>query len=328
MTGFITPPTSGTYTFYVAADDQALVFLSTNSNPAGKKLLCLEPNWADHDEWVGPGSGGGRYSPPYSPTAPANVGAATLAAGQTYYVELLMKEGPGDAGGASLALQWQAPGDPAPTNGQPSRVTPYISGALHTNQAVSIPFPPLPQTVVEGGAAYFFVQPDGYPPYSFQWTDNGNVISNAGAQQLLLGPVGTANNGDQVAVTVTDAQGNILTSDPVTLTVLLDTNPPVVTRAWGSATLTNLTIRFNKPLSAGAANPTNYSMAGLTVTGAVLNTVNNTDVILTTTTQATNHLYTVTINGVRDGTQTGNPIAPNTTASFHSWFLLPGWALP
>jgi hypothetical protein len=326
MIGFITPPASGVYTFFLAADDQALVFLSTNSNPANKRLLCLEPNWAAHDEWVGPGSGGGRYSPPYSAAAPANVGAATLAAGQMYYVEMLMKEGPGDTGGASLALQWRAPGDPAPTNGQPSRVTPYISAALHPNQPVTIPYPPVSLSVVEGSPAYFFVQPDGFPPYSFQWTDNGSAIPGAGAQQLRLGAVSAANNGDQIAVTVTDAQGNTLTSGPATLTTLLDTNPPVVTRAWGSPTLTNITVRFSKPVSADAAAAAHYAVTGLTVAGGLLNTNNGTDVILTTSRQTTNSLYTLIINGVRDATSTGNPIAANTTASFHSWLLMKGWA--
>ena len=324
--GFITPPVSGSYTFFLAADDQAAAFLSTNAIPTGMRLLCQEPNWANHDEWVGPGAGGGRFSSPFSATNPANIGTATLIAGQTYFIELLMKEGAGDSGGASVALQWQAPGDAPPTNGQPSRVPPYISAAAHPNQSVSILDPPHSETVNEGAAAYFSVQPDGFPPYTFQWLDNGNPIPNAGAQQYRISPVSGSQNGDQLSVTVTDSRGNSVTSSAAILSVILDTSPPTVVRAWGSPSFTNLTVRYNKPMSADASNPSHYAIGGLAVSGGVLNTNNNTDVILTTTVQATNHLYTVSISGVTDATSTGNIIAANTTAQFHSWVFMPGWA--
>src|SRR4051812_31033926 len=40
MRGYIVPPVSGNYTFWIASDDNSELWLSTDSNPATKRLIA------------------------------------------------------------------------------------------------------------------------------------------------------------------------------------------------------------------------------------------------------------------------------------------------
>jgi len=42
LTGWLVPPLTGDYVFYLAADDQAQMFLSTDDFPANKRLIVQE----------------------------------------------------------------------------------------------------------------------------------------------------------------------------------------------------------------------------------------------------------------------------------------------
>ena len=43
--GYFYPPTTGNYTFAIASDDAGRLFLSTDSNPANKRLIAQEASW-------------------------------------------------------------------------------------------------------------------------------------------------------------------------------------------------------------------------------------------------------------------------------------------
>ncbi|MFM1769644.1 MAG: hypothetical protein RJA22_2173, partial [Verrucomicrobiota bacterium] len=58
LMAFLSPPVTGPYTFYVAADDGATLWLSTDINPANKVALANEPVWAGSRQWTGQASGG------------------------------------------------------------------------------------------------------------------------------------------------------------------------------------------------------------------------------------------------------------------------------
>lgn len=89
--GYIVPPVTGTYTFYIASDDQSRLFFSTdttpvNTNPALSNQIAEVPDpagggngWTNVDEWN-----------KYSEQASAPI---SLTTGQYYYVEALQKEG-------------------------------------------------------------------------------------------------------------------------------------------------------------------------------------------------------------------------------------------
>ena len=91
--GYLCPPTTGSYVFWVAADNVAQLYLSPNSNPANKVLIVNLINWAGPRDW-------GKYAAQKSVTL-------TLQANTPYYIEALHKE---STGGDNFAVAWQGPG--------------------------------------------------------------------------------------------------------------------------------------------------------------------------------------------------------------------------
>jgi hypothetical protein len=43
LKGYVEPPVSGDYVFYLCSDDQGALFLSTDADPANKGLIASEP---------------------------------------------------------------------------------------------------------------------------------------------------------------------------------------------------------------------------------------------------------------------------------------------
>ena len=60
MRALLSPPTSGTYVFYIASDDQSVLFLSNDANPAHKIQICSEPAWNGERQFVNGGNQGSR----------------------------------------------------------------------------------------------------------------------------------------------------------------------------------------------------------------------------------------------------------------------------
>lgn len=90
--GYLCPPSSGYYTFFVASDDNSEVWLSSDENPANKTKIAYVTGWTYKRQWD-------RYLSQKS--APQN-----LIAGKKYYIEVLHKDG---AGGDNVAVGWQLP---------------------------------------------------------------------------------------------------------------------------------------------------------------------------------------------------------------------------
>jgi hypothetical protein len=108
MRGYICPPTSGQYTFWISGDDNSHLWLSTDENPDNSVLTALIDSWTPSREWS-------WYETQRS-------FPVTLQAGQKYYIEAQMKE---STGGDNLAVGWQLPNGvlerPIPGN----RLAPY-----------------------------------------------------------------------------------------------------------------------------------------------------------------------------------------------------------
>ncbi|RYD83799.1 MAG: hypothetical protein EOP84_07270, partial [Verrucomicrobiaceae bacterium] len=76
---YLVPPKTGSYTFYMASDDEGQLRLSTSSNPSNAAQIASVPGHCGRDEWT-------KY--------PAQKSTArNLVAGQRYYIETLHKEG-------------------------------------------------------------------------------------------------------------------------------------------------------------------------------------------------------------------------------------------
>ena len=98
ITGFIVPPSTGDYIFYIASDDKSRLFVSSDTtpvdtDPALANHIAEVAEYTDIDEWD---KLEGQASAPIS-----------LVAGQYYYVEILHKE---RQGGNHVSVGWSTDG--------------------------------------------------------------------------------------------------------------------------------------------------------------------------------------------------------------------------
>jgi hypothetical protein len=112
LTGYLIPPITGSYVFYLASDDAGRVYLSTDETPANKRAIVEETSWSTSRNWQGTAS--------FPKRASAQI---ALVAGKFYYLEGWHKEGGGED---FFALAWKRPGDPDPVNGSAPIGQPYL----------------------------------------------------------------------------------------------------------------------------------------------------------------------------------------------------------
>ena len=87
------PPKSGEYQFWIAGDDAAELWLSSDDKPEHRRKLCSTTEWTSADDWE-------KDPSQRSPLVP-------LETGRQYYIEALQFEG---AGADCLAVAWAVPG--------------------------------------------------------------------------------------------------------------------------------------------------------------------------------------------------------------------------
>ena len=92
--GYIYPPQTGYYTFWIAGDDSCQLWLSTDGTPENKRMIANTPAWTDFRKWD---------------AFPSNQKSISihLNAQNKYYIEALHKE---DVLGDHLSVAWQGPG--------------------------------------------------------------------------------------------------------------------------------------------------------------------------------------------------------------------------
>jgi Esterase-like activity of phytase/Bacterial Ig domain/PA14 domain/Secretion system C-terminal sorting domain/Bacterial protein of unknown function (DUF839) len=108
--GYICAPQTGNYTFYIAADDQAGLWLSTDENPANKVLIAFAESYTNPREWF-------KY-----PTQKSV--SIKLVKGVRYYIETLHKELNGTD---HLAVAWTLPDGFFEGPVQGNRLSPWAS---------------------------------------------------------------------------------------------------------------------------------------------------------------------------------------------------------
>jgi hypothetical protein len=92
IAGWIHPPATGDYTFYLASDDQGELSLSSDAEPVNAVRIASVPEWTDPQEWA-------KFPEQTSKSI-------RLEAGKRYYIEALVTEG---EGGDHLAAGWKLP---------------------------------------------------------------------------------------------------------------------------------------------------------------------------------------------------------------------------
>ena len=91
--GYVCPPMTGDYTFYIASDDNSELWLSTNpDNEDDKQKIASVTSWTNAYVWT-------QYASQKS-------AVKSLVAGQLYYIEALHKEG---SGGDNMSVAWTGP---------------------------------------------------------------------------------------------------------------------------------------------------------------------------------------------------------------------------
>jgi hypothetical protein len=162
LVGYVVPPTTGEYTFYICSDDNGELLLSNDENPNGAFLIATEPGYDTPRNWL---------SKPDLQSAPQS-----LVAGRRYYLEARMKEGGGED---NLAVTWVKPGETLQPN-QPPIDTPYLipfGSVAGGNPAVT--GQPQDVTVTAGTIVRLQATVVGAPPLAYQWFKDGVPIPGA-----------------------------------------------------------------------------------------------------------------------------------------------------
>ena len=106
LEGYLFPPNTGNYCFYLSSDDNGELYLSTDSNPANKKLIATEPQWNGLRNFKGHSR---RNIADNNTGRRENISEPIhLKANKPYYIQALAKEG---GGGDNLSVAWFTPDD-------------------------------------------------------------------------------------------------------------------------------------------------------------------------------------------------------------------------
>ena len=120
MHGYIEAPETGDYVFWIASDDNGVLYLSTDDDPGNIVEIASVPGWTNSREWL-------KYPEQQSTSI-------MLEEGKRYYIKALMKE---HEGGDNLAVRWRLPSgqieEPIPN----SRLY-WNETELHTNFRIAM----------------------------------------------------------------------------------------------------------------------------------------------------------------------------------------------
>ncbi len=292
--GYLVPPVSGNYRFWIASDDNGALHLSTDESPEHTRLIARVPEWTSSREW-------GRFPEQRS-------GLINLEANKAYYVQALMKEG---GGGDNLAVRWLRPDgvDEGPIPA--TYLLPW--GTAFTPPEISQQ--PTNTTAIEGEFATFVVKVTNVDPVVAQWRRNGVNLPGENTLVLHYGPVALADNGATFGAFLTNRIGST-NSTVGTLFVLPDTTPPTLVSAVNLGA-SRIQLKFSEPVEAASASlPANFSVSGgVTVSSAAVET-DASVVTLTVSPLTFAQNYTVTVRSLRDRANTPNTILAESPISF------------
>lgn len=205
--GYICPPSSGNYVFWIASDESGELWLSTTINAANKVKIAFNTSATKYRQW--------------NKFASQKSASIALVAGQKYYVEALMKEG---TGSDNLSVGWAKPGQ---STSSPSEVIPgtYLSVNSNTSTDSQPPTAPtnLAATYITNTSFELSWSPStdnvgvtGYDVYRDGVKINSsNLISTAYSVTGLL-----ANTAYTMTVVAKDAVGNQTSSSAMVVATL------------------------------------------------------------------------------------------------------------
>jgi beta-mannanase/type IV secretory pathway protease TraF len=165
--GYICPPATGNYIFWISSDDNSELWLSTNDQVANRQKIASVTGWTSSRQWT-------KYPSQQSV-------AKYLIAGQKYYIEALHKEG---SQGDHLAVGWQLPNGSQERPVPGSRLLPYTS----------TPPPPPPPSACSGTGSISREVWNGISGTSISSIPVSSAPSSTGSLAIFEAPASVADN--------------------------------------------------------------------------------------------------------------------------------------
>jgi hypothetical protein len=292
--GYLLPPETGDYVFWISSDDASHLLLSPSPDPAAAVLIAQVTGWTPPRNWFLEANQ--RSNP------------IRLEANKVYYIAALMKE---QGGGDNLAVRWELPDGSVEEPIPATRFYPY--GIAFGPPEIATP--PADTTAVEGSAARFEVELRTFTPAQFQWQVNEIDVPAATSSVYLRDPVSLADHNARVRVRVWNEFDTLISPD-ATLTVSPDVTPPHIVQVQNIGA-DRVQILFSEPIEpASATQPDNYTLdRGAAVIEAIPGPTPE-RVTLTTSPLSLGITYTLTVTGVQDRASSPNPIPPGTRVEF------------
>jgi uncharacterized repeat protein (TIGR01451 family) len=211
--GFICPPVTGQYRFWIASDDNGELWLSTGASPANKQLIASVSSWTNSQEWT-------KFASQQS-------ALITLTAGQQYYIEALQKEG---NGGDNLAVGWQLPGGALERPIPGMRLLPFT---VQTPQSQTITFPAISDKTTASAPFTISATASSDLPVSFQLVSGpatiaGNTITLTGQTGVVTVRATQAGNAQWAVATPVERTFNVTQNGGggnIDLALSVTTNP-------------------------------------------------------------------------------------------------------
>ncbi len=230
--GWITAPETGNYRFYIACDDNAQLWISTDDRRDNRALRAVETGWRASRNW------------PTSNTDESTSAQISMVAGQRYYIELLHKEG-GGGDNAAITWNWRSPGVRAtPTVGSaplPGAVLEYQEGG--TLDGLAHPpanYAPIvhPQTFIVFGGSFTDIEltAEDFEQSTLTYTviDSPTKGTLSGtAPNLVYSPLPGASGIDHLTFIANDGS---LNSEPATVTFSLIPESSGDIKVWNGFT--------------------------------------------------------------------------------------------
>ena len=285
----LTAPTSGTYRFQIASDDESALFLSSNEAPSNRVNIARVPGWTGYRQFSN-----------YTEQTSADI---TLVAGKRYFMEVLRSQG---YGGDNLSVRWRLP------NG--TFETP-IPGFRLTPPPPLIGQPLADQSRYEMETAVFDADIENHLGVFYRWQTNGVSVAGGTNATYERGPLNLADSNLLVRCIASNAWGAV-TTRTARLLVTRDTVAPTVTTVAAVVDPEWIGVVFSEPVDwATATNRFNYTVNGVVPLEAVRG-LDEWTVVLRTAPRAAGSSGQLVVSNVRDRAPAPNTIAPNTTVAF------------
>ncbi len=167
MRGYLHPPATGYYTFYIASDNASELRLSTDEDPANAVHICRVAGWVESRDWF-------NLDQTKQQSAPIH-----LEVSQRYYVEALHKE---VIDNDNLSVAWQLPDGTLEGPIPSERLSPFVVEP--------------PDVTVSIAATDEFAAEEGQDPGAFAISRVGNITESLMVYYLVSG---TASSADYTA---------------------------------------------------------------------------------------------------------------------------------